>query len=201
MNTWAIVPVKPFVQAKSRLAGVLSPDERAGLSRDFLGHALQVLDGVPEVARVLVVSRDPAALTLARNLGSETLAEAGTPGLNPALERAAQLAKASGASAVMVLPTDLPLLTADELRCLLTTDDDGSQIAIAPDRHGAGTNALWMRPPGLISFAFGPGSLQRHQILAETAGATVRVCRLPGLSLDVDEPEDLALFRAGQLAQ
>jgi 2-phospho-L-lactate guanylyltransferase len=79
MSIWAIVPVKPFLRSKSRLAGVLSPEARAGLSREFLGHALRVLGQVPEIGRVLVVSRDPAALRLARDLQAHTVTEAGAP--------------------------------------------------------------------------------------------------------------------------
>jgi 2-phospho-L-lactate guanylyltransferase len=199
MSTWAVVPVKPFIRSKSRLAGILSPGERETLSREFLNHTLRVLAGVPEVARVLVVSRDPAALAMARDQGVHTVTEAGAPDLNAALARATQVALASGAGAVLVLPTDLPLLAADDVRSLMRSSD--ARVAIAPDRHETGTNALWMRPPGAVPFAFGPGSFQLHLALAAQAGAAAHVCRLPGLSLDVDEPEDLALFRASQLVE
>jgi 2-phospho-L-lactate guanylyltransferase len=156
-----------------------------------------VLAATPEVAQVLVVSRDPAALTQARTAGARTITEAGAPDLNAALSRAAMAAHAAGAEAVLVLPTDLPLLAAEDLSALLAGGAGGPEAAIAPDRHETGTNALWVRPPNLLPFAFGPDSFQRHQELAQQAGARLRVCRLPGLRLDVDEPEDLALYRAG----
>jgi 2-phospho-L-lactate guanylyltransferase len=198
MATWAIVPVKPFHTAKSRLAGVLSPMERAALSREFLAHALDVLGEVPEVTHRLVVSRDPAALALARPRGAHTITESGAPDLNQALQRATQAARASRAEAVLVLPTDLPWLAVSDVRAMLANDPDGPSAVIAPDRHESGTNALWMRPPGLLPFSFGPGSFRRHLALAASAGIRARICRLPGLSLDVDVPEDLALYRAGQ---
>ena len=201
MSTWAIIPVKPFLTAKSRLAGALSPDERAALSRDFLARALDVLGEVPEVAHRLVVSRDPAALTLARAHGAHTITESGAPDLNRALQRATQAARASRAEAVLVLPTDLPWLAASDVRAMLADAPDGPSAVIAPDRHESGTNALWMRPPGLLPYAFGPGSFMRHLALAAEAGIHARICRLPGLGLDVDVPEDLALYRAGQLAE
>ncbi len=201
MSTWAIIPVKPFHTAKTRLASALSPGERAALSREFLAHALSVLAEVPEVAHRLVISRDPAALALARTYGAHTITEAGAPDLNRALQRATQAARASRAESVLVLPTDLPWLAVGDIRAMLADPLDGPSAVIAPDRHESGTNAIWMRPPGLLPYAFGPGSFQRHLALADEAGIPARICRLPGLGLDVDLPEDLALYRAGLIAE
>ncbi len=200
MSVWAIVPVKPFLHSKTRLAGVLSPEARAGLSRAFLGHTLRVLSQTPEIGRVLVVSRDLAALALARDLKADTVTEAGAPDLNPALERATQVAVTGRAQAVLILPTDLPFMTVAEVQALLADAGAGPAVALAPDRHETGTNALFARPPGLLAYAFGADSFGEHQRRAQAAGATVRVCRLPGLALDVDDPDDLAVYLAAQAA-
>lgn len=192
---WAIVPVKPFASAKSRLASVLSEDERAGLSREFLNHTLAVLDQSPGIARTLVVSRDETALSMARMANVSPLAENGAHGLNAALALAARAAREGQAEAVLILPADLPLLTAADVAQLLAEDNGQPQIVIAPDRHEQGTNALLVRPPEAVTFAFGEGSFARHQALAELAGVPVRVCRLPGAALDVDVPDDLRLYR------
>jgi 2-phospho-L-lactate guanylyltransferase len=196
MAIWAIVPVKPFLRSKSRLAAVLTPEERAGLSREFLGHALDVLALVPEIHQTLVVSRDPAALSLAHGRKVRTVTEAGAPDLNAALQRATQVAAASHAHGVLILPTDLPFLTAEDVKQLLAGGGDGPQVAIAPDRREDGTNALFVTPPGLLEYAFGEHSFARHLALAQATGARVRVCRLPGVGLDVDGPEDLSLYRS-----
>ncbi|MCC6192797.1 MAG: 2-phospho-L-lactate guanylyltransferase [Anaerolineales bacterium] len=194
---WAIVPVKPFLRSKSRLAGVLSQRERAGLSREFLGHALDVLGRAPAVAQCIVVSRDPAALALARERRARAVAEDGALDLNAALGRATGVAAAAGAGAVLILPTDLPFLTVDAVAQLIG-NGRGPEVVIAPDRHEIGTNALYIRPPGLLDYVFGPESFQRHLALARTAGAEVHVCRLPGVALDVDGPEDLQLYYAAK---
>ncbi|MCC7361112.1 MAG: 2-phospho-L-lactate guanylyltransferase [Anaerolineales bacterium] len=199
MAIWALVPVKPFLRSKSRLAGVLSPRARADLSQGFLRRTLAVLAQVPEISQVLVVSRDPAALALARELRAQTLSEAGAPDLNRALTRATQAALAEHAAAVLILPTDLPLLTVADVQTLVAADGAGMAVALAPDRHGAGTNALFVRPPGLLTYAFGPGSFPRHLAQAQAAGAQVRACRLAGLALDVDQPADLAAYQAACL--
>lgn len=197
MSIWAIVPVKPFTRAKSRLASVLSEADRAALSREFLEHALRVLAQVPAIAQSLVVSRDAAALALARAHGAATVAEPARLGLNAALTLATRVAREAQAGAVLVLPTDLPLLTAADV-AQLAAEDNGWQplVAIAPDRHDQGTNALLLRPPDLLPYAFGEGSFSRHLDLARRTEARVRICRLPGAALDVDVPEDLRLYRA-----
>jgi 2-phospho-L-lactate/phosphoenolpyruvate guanylyltransferase len=198
MTTWAIVPVKPFASAKTRLASLLNEAERAALSREFLAHTLDVLAQVPAITRTLVVSRDAAALEMARAAGLSALPEQGAQGLNAALTVAARAAREGWAEAVLVLPTDLPLLTAADVRQILTEDTGGPVMVVVPDRHDQGTNALLLRPPEAVPFAFGDGSFARHQALAERVGVRVRVCRLQGAAVDVDVPEDLRLVRAGK---
>jgi 2-phospho-L-lactate guanylyltransferase len=192
---WAIVPVKPFLRAKSRLAGILSPHERAGLSREFLGHALAVLGQVPSIRQTLVISRDSEALAIARERGVRTVTESGAPDLNAALTRATEAAVRFGARAVLILPTDLPLLTPADVEQMTAVDGDEALVVIVPDRHEKGTNAVFVRPPGLIQYAFGVDSFQEHVRRARSACARVKICRLPGPALDVDLPEDFQLYQ------
>lgn len=199
MSIWAIVPVKPFSRAKSRLQTVLSPEERTALGRQFLIHTLDVLMQVREISQVLVVSRDSAALTLARARQARTVTEAGAPNLNSALGRATRAALSLGAHAVAILPTDLPYLSAEAVQRLVAEPGDCPAVVIAPDRREAGTNALFVRPPGLIHYAFGPDSFRLHQAAAERAGAPVRIFRSLGTDLDVDVPEDWELYQTRRL--
>src|SRR5664279_5220614 len=115
MTIWAIVPVKPLRLGKSRLSGVLSDDERATLNRVFLEQTLEILRNTPPISQTLVISRDPAALAIARELGARTVLEDGTPNMNNALTRATMLARNYATRGVLVLPADLPLLTRDDL--------------------------------------------------------------------------------------
>ena len=195
MTTWAIVPVKPLRRAKSRLSSVLGAEERLALSREMLNRVLEALVGVPEIERTLLVSRDSEAMALARHHGARTLSERPPIDLNQALQQATRAAVGSGASAVLVVPADLPLVTADDLRELVSLAESPPVVVIAPDRRQAGTNALLASPAGLIEYAFGPSSFDRHRALALAAGARVLVCDRPGLALDLDLPEDLGLFR------
>jgi 2-phospho-L-lactate guanylyltransferase len=195
MSLWAIVPVKPLRRGKSRLAGTLTEEERAALNQELLERTLKTLTSLKELDKVLVVSRDSHALTIARNHGAKTVQEDGQPHLNTALTRASVIAKVHATQGVLVLPVDLPLLTADDVLALIDRAAKPPVVVIAPDRHHKGTNALLMVPAGQIEYDFGEGSFQRHCERAIRSGARLEVVELPSLGLDLDDPEDLELIR------
>ena len=195
MTFWAIVPVKPLRRGKSRLAGILTEDERADLNRTLLQHTLQVLSELREVDEVLVVSRDPQVLTIARNYGARTVREDGQPELNTALKRATVIAQVYATRGVLVLPADLPLISRKDALALVERATDPPVVVIAPDRHGKGTNALLISPAGLIEYDFGENSFQRHCALVKKAGARLEVVNLPSLGLDLDSPEDYEIIK------
>jgi 2-phospho-L-lactate guanylyltransferase len=185
---WAIVPVKPFDEAKSRLESVLDATARGDLARSLMRHSIRTLRASPGVDHVLVVSSQPEVLALAAELGATALEEAGG-GLNPALEQARDHAVEAGAGSVMVVAGDLPFLAEADVAALLEAASD-ADVVIAGDRDAVGTNALLLRPPASIAFRFGESSLQRHRELAAEASLTVSLISRPGLAFDVDLPRD-----------
>jgi len=198
LTLWAIVPVKPFQQAKSRLAGVLSEPERVELSRTMLSQTLEVLREITEITTVVVVSTDRQVLELATVAGAVPLVEPDPPNLNRALRLAGETARAAGASGLLVLPADLPGLSTADLRTMIGLAGRPPCLVIAPDRHSRGTNALLFTPSALIEFEFGPESFARHVALGRAAGARVEVCKRPALALDLDSPEDLELVHRAE---
>jgi 2-phospho-L-lactate guanylyltransferase len=188
---WLIVPVKPFGEGKSRLAAALPPTLRAELSRRWLTHVLTTATAWGRLAGAAVISRDPEVLTLAAELGARPIVEAGDD-LNTALTQASQVVLDAGAEGVLALPSDLPLLTAAHLDELYALALEGNGVIIAPS-HDRGTNALLLRPPQTIAYAFGEESFARHAALAAAAGLPFRVYHSSTLALDVDRPEDLVL--------
>lgn len=195
MTLWAIVPVKPLRRGKSRLAGVLTEEERVDLNQRLLTHTLDTLMAIPEIEHVLVVSRDPAVLALARDHGARTVQENGAPLLNIALTRATILVKSYNTHGVLILPADLPMLAPEDVRVMLEHATNPPVVVIAPDRRLEGTNALLVSPPGLMRYDFGPDSFRRHCEQAQRIGARLEVVELPSISLDVDLPEDLDLVK------
>lgn len=196
MTLWAIVPVKPLRRGKSRLAGTLSEDERTELNRTLLQHTLKTLADIKELEEVLVISRDPQALTIARNHGARTVREDGQPELNTALKRATVIAQVYATRGVLVLPADLPLIAREDVLTLVDRASEPPVVVIAPDRHEKGTNALLISPSGLIDYDFGENSFQRHCELVKKSGARLEIVNLPSLGLDLDVPEDLELIRS-----
>lgn len=200
MTVWAIIPVKPLNRAKSRLEKVLSPEQRAALAEMLFRHVLAVTLSSTRIGGVVVISRDTRAIGLAREAGAKTIQEGGQSDLNPALERATQVLSSWRASAVLILPADLPLLIATDINAMVDAGREGDALVIATDRHQDGTNALLVRPPGLIEYAYGRRSFERHVLLGRAAGAHVTIYESPSLQLDIDEPADLDAYNQWVLA-
>jgi 2-phospho-L-lactate guanylyltransferase len=188
-DTWAVIPVKPFSEAKSRLGGVLDANERRILAERLLMRSLDVLHRVSEIDHTLVVSRDADALRIAAEVGAEPLRERGR-GLNPALRYAIDHAVNQGARKLLIMASDLPMVSPADVREMLD-DDRERAVTIGRDRHGSGTNALLLRPPVAIEPAFGRRSFEAHSAAAREAGIEARIVFRPGLALDLDRPADL----------
>ena len=181
MDLRLIIPVKPFAEAKQRLSPVLNPLQRAQLAERMFLHVFRVAKSCFGAANLVVVSRSDEVLAITRSEGAVAVQEEIPSNLNASL---AQALRASGASRVLVVASDLPLLGADDLAEMAE-----QPCAIAPDRHNRGTNALlW---PAQLTFSFGENSFARHRIIAATADLVPTTIARRGLAHDVDQPEDL----------
>jgi 2-phospho-L-lactate/phosphoenolpyruvate guanylyltransferase len=196
MTLWAILPVKPLRSGKSRLSKVLSEEERAALNQNLLQNSLKVLASLELIDTILVVSRDPAVLTIARDYGAKTVLENGNPELNTALKRASLVAQTYLAQEIMVIPADLPLLSKEDLTTFLSHAGKPPEVLIAPDRRKDGTNCLYINPAGLIQFSYGPGSFQKHIDLGKKVNARTEIIEMESLGLDLDLPEDLEILKS-----
>jgi len=197
MGVWVIIPVKPLNRAKSRLSQVLTPEQRQQLAETMLRHVLSVVQPVSQVMGTLVISRDGRALAIAREYGARTVQESGAPELNSALMRATQVVARWKGEAVLILPADLPLIAAEDITGIIEMGGHSARAGvIATDQHQDGTNALFIRPPGLIKYAYGTGSYERHKQLVGDAGVDVKVYESERLLLDIDMPADLQSYNA-----
>jgi 2-phospho-L-lactate guanylyltransferase len=194
---WGILPVKRLDWAKSRLNGALTPEQRRALAAGLMQNALLALLNSNALERVVVVSADPEALALAREHGAQVLAETSGGGLNQALTDARTAAVRQGATSLLVLASDLPLVMPSDVQTFVR-EMNNPGVIVAPDRHHQGTNALVLRPADAVEFAFGVNSFERHLLLARDAGLNAHVCELPRLAFDIDLPADLnELYRLG----
>jgi 2-phospho-L-lactate guanylyltransferase len=192
----AIIPVKRFGQAKQRLLARLDRRQRAALVKAMLADVLRATTASELVERVIVVTAEGRAeriaLAHARRTKTpiEVLQERADHGHSEAVTLGIVRAKALDSRCVALLPGDCPLLDAAELDAALDRMGPG-RVAVVPDRHGSGTNALAMSPPDAIAPGFGPGSRERHMDRAERAGFEAALERLESLALDIDTPDDL----------
>ncbi|MEZ5907910.1 MAG: 5-amino-6-(D-ribitylamino)uracil--L-tyrosine 4-hydroxyphenyl transferase CofH [Hyphomicrobiaceae bacterium] len=188
---WAIVPVKPLATAKGRLAACLTSGGRQRLVRRMLEDVLAVLAGVPELAATLVVTADADVARLATARGASVLLEPEAQGINVALAAGIARAVEAGADGVLLLPGDVPLATSAEIRDMIAAAASGASVVIVADEAGSGTNALLLRPAGVLAPAFGPGSFARHTAAASASGIPMRALTGSGLAADIDEAADL----------
>ncbi len=195
MKYWAIVPVKPFIRAKSRLAAVLSAEQRKMLAEKMFRHSLEVLHDQKQIAGISVLSRDTTAMMIARQYGAHTIQQGGIPSLNASLSRASQFLQLEWWGGLLLLPADLPLVTRKDIQEICYAGRYLMTAVISPDRNEDDTNALLVKPTTLFPFSFGPGSFQRHIELARSTGATVQIYRSKRIELDIDTPTDLGVYR------
>ncbi len=194
MRTAAVLPIKSFSRAKSRLGDRFDRSElAAAMARDVLG----ALAATPGVDGVIVVTGEP----LADDTGAVFVPDPDEAGQSAAAQRGIDAAGDRGAERVLLVPGDCPALDPDELGHLLRDPADPPEVVVVPDRHGTGTNALLVAPPDTVAPSFGAGSMARHAARARAAGAAVKVRAVPSLGLDVDTADDLAALRAALAAR
>ena len=194
----AIIPVGTLEGAKSRLGESLDAEERADLVGGLLARTVVAALAVDRLGDVLVVSPDREVLRRATELGARTLRQR-SGGLNAGLVEARADVVAGGAEAILVLPIDLPFVTSGAIAAVLEPAADepgtGPVVVLVTDRHGTGTNALALRPPNVIEFAFGVGSRGAHRAAADAARAAYVEIDGP-LTVDLDTPDDLVFVEA-----
>jgi len=190
MSTVAIIPAKRFEDAKQRLAPVLQLGHRRALVESMFWDALLAARRVSSIDHILVVTSDPTASQVAAGYEVVVVEDTGDSHTEAAQLGIAR-AQVMGATRVLLIPGDCPLLDPAELEELIARPVPERSVLIVPDRHGEGTNALVLTPPDAMTPSFGEGSRKRHTELAVAQGATPEVVDVPSLALDVDTPEDL----------
>lgn len=195
MKAIAVLPVKRFGTAKRRLAAGIDDERREALVAAMLEDVLEAIGASRAIELTIVVTGEPRAAELATAAGAEVVPDATDEGHPEAALAGIARAEEHGAECVVLLPGDCPLLDPRELDRLLAGVPE-RYVTVVPDRHGTGTNALVLAPPGAIRPAFGEGSCARHVAAAREAGIPYGVEEPASLALDLDTPADVvALVR------
>jgi 2-phospho-L-lactate guanylyltransferase len=192
----AVVPIKAFASAKTRLASALDEPNRACLARVSAERVLRAVETCRPIDRRIAVVEDEEAAALARAHWFEVLVRPDLWGQSAVVDAGFDVARAAGASTILTLSADVPLARPEDIEELL--EGEGPLLVMAGDRAGTGTNALRLSPAMHFRLHFGDGSLAKHRREAELARLPVRVVGNPRLRLDVDTREDLdALEKIG----
>ena len=186
-----LVPVKHLQTSKQRLSPLLSPSERFTLAEAMLQDVLAALAVCRHHDHVALVSGDARAHGWAKQYGFGIIDDPDDPGETGAIEMATRAAIERGAAFTLVLPADIPLITAAEVDEIFAAAPPAGTV-LAPSASGRGTNAVLQRPPGLFPLRFGNDSFLPHLATARATGKPVEVLRLAGIGVDIDEPADLA---------
>jgi len=188
-KTWAIVPVKAFDRAKSRLFAVMTGEQRAGLARLMAIEVLRALIRTPEIDAVLLLGQGLEQETLAGRLGCDYTNDRAGLGLSANLTRVVQRPDIRRAKNLLVIPGDLPGLVSADVTRLVRGHKSG--VTICRAARDGGTNALLVSSPSGMEFCFGADSANQHIAAARSAGLAVRCLNDSAFARDIDTPDDI----------
>jgi len=191
MKTFAIVPIKRFENAKTRLSSILDTDDRIRLSLLMLKDTLQILSAVHSLSQVITVSADKRVGEIAVKYGANFLLEEKERGVNSAVALADSYCMKKAADATMVIPHDLPLLDSTDIsKACELAENESRCIVICPSLRYDGTNMLLRKPPSIIATFYDADSYNMHVKAAIRLGIPVKRLLSKGLVHDIDTPED-----------
>jgi 2-phospho-L-lactate guanylyltransferase len=194
--TYAVIPAKNFHDAKQRLATFLQPHERCLLAQAMLTDTLTACARAAGLHGIGVVTCDAQVAGVAETCGADVLWEPQAGGQSQAVTFAVQLCQQRGFDTMLTMPGDIPLLLAADVEAIIAPPQPPVPVVLVPNRDDLGTNAIVLSPPDCLPLRFGYDSFQRHLRLAAERHLGVEIRRRPRVALDIDEPEDLALFVA-----
>jgi len=189
-----LLPVKDLNNAKKRLTGVLTPEERFALAEAMLADTIRAVRGVELAEKIFVVTNYEPAMRVAQENGWEILREERQISESDSVDAASRICEDRGVTALLRVPLDVPLVQSSDIDELLAVECEAPALVIVPSRDGLGTNAILRMPPTLFPSHFGEGSYAKHVGEAERVGARVILRRNTRLEMDVDDEADLRVL-------
>jgi 2-phospho-L-lactate guanylyltransferase len=193
-EVWVVVPIKDTTEAKQRLGPAVSASLRPALALAMAEDVLCALAAAPGVIGIYVVTIDPAAGEIAARYGARVITEGARDGQTGAVAAAAKLLARENRRAMLTIPGDVPLITAEEVERIIAAHERFPDFVIAPAHDERGSNAVLCAPPDAVPLRFGNDSFLPHLEAARHRSIEPRIIRLAGIGLDLDNPRDLARF-------
>jgi 2-phospho-L-lactate guanylyltransferase len=195
-----LLPIKDLTNAKKRLIGVLTPEQRFDLAAAMLGDTFRAVRGVHRADQIFVVTNYQPAMHMAMENGWEILPEERQISESDSVDAASRICEGRGVKGLLRVPLDVPLVRAGDIDDLLAIECEEPALVIVPSRDGMGTNAILRMPPALFPSHFGMGSFAKHVGEAERIGARVIFRRSERLEMDVDDEADLRALLKNDLS-
>ena len=193
---WLIIPVKTLSFAKNRLSSYLNAEQRQALAAAMLKDMLEELKQSTLISCIVLLSKDKQVESIAEEYQLGFIHEPDNcQHLNEAVAFAVNKASAEKVQSVIILHGDLPLIKLADMEQLIHQAQDTEVILVA-DNKVQGTNALYLRLPTSMHFAYGEGSLQKHQSIAKKENLSCFVLTLPSFQLDIDSVHDIIELQA-----
>lgn len=190
---WLLLPVKSMQTGKGRLAPALSSSERRALNEFFLRRMIALVSSYPGLHKTAIISDAADTLDLAAALGVGTIRQGHAHDLNQAVTQGCHHLYARGATDILILPVDLPLIQPADIQEIAGLGRRHS-LVICPDKNRVGTNAIFLSAQATIRFQFGPQSYIRHQDEARLRGYSPCLHFNPRIAIDIDVPDDLIML-------
>lgn len=193
-SIWAVIPVKQLQGAKRRLSPAVPSHLLEGLVLAMFEDVLTAISDARGLAGVVVVTVDARAARLAEAYGARILTTGACGGHTAAVAAAARTLVGEGIGGMMQLPADIPLVTSEEISQVLAAHRRSPSFTIVPSHDDYGSNTVVVSPPAAVPLTFGDDSFFPHLETAERYGIAPLVCRMSGISRDIDNPQDLQAF-------
>ena len=192
---WAVIPVKRRADAKRRLTPLLASHERVALAHAMLEDVLSAVMLSRSLAGIVMITGEPSAAALAQAAGVRVIEDLEDSGMVPALTKAGRQLASEERDGMLVVPADVPLVTAADIEMLASTHRAAPCVTLVPACGDGGTNALCCSPPAVIRLHFAEGdSFRKHQDEARASGIAPQILRLERIEQDIDRPADVAAF-------
>ena len=186
--------MKEHSRAKTRLSGLLTPDERMDLVCAMFDDVARAVAGSKVTAVKVVLTSSQWVIDRARSYDLDVMIESSQISESDSVDRASGILKEEGIEAVLRLPADVPLVKPEDIDELILWDIPAPSALIVPSCDGKGTNAIIRAPADIFRSRFGPNSFELHKKAAQTAGAAFHAAVNDRIGLDIDEPADVKNF-------
>ena len=193
MEIAAIVPVKTFSKAKTRLN--LSPQNKTELCKLMLEEVLTTISDSSLIEKIILVSQDETALKISKKFNAETIYDNEESGVNNAVSLADSLVKKEGFDTSVVFPQDIPFMLTEDIDYLLRLQNSSKYVGVVPSRKFDGTNALVRKPVDIMETHYDEDSYKIHLNLGKSLSHDASLIMIRRIMLDIDFQDDLEILK------